>query len=460
MTSDAVDATLSATCWDLVVIGAGPAGSVAAIHAARAGARVLLVDKATFPRPKVCGCCLSDAGVREIESVLLPTDDRRPSGSRPHPERAGGAAIAPSVLVGLGAVPLRRMELRAGDTRVSLPLQGLCLSRAVLDAALVAEAEESGARFVPGVSARLGAPGETVAREQVHVGDTLVEAECVIIADGLAGAALAHRPEFREHVRDSSRFGAGVVLDAPEVRAGGEPCSNVPPGVVAMWVGRSGYFGAARLEDGRLNLAAAFDPAFVRAHGGPGPAAMTILAACDAPEIAGARDAKWRGTPLLTRRRTPAGSGRVLIVGDAAGYVEPFTGEGMTWAVRSAGLAAGCVLRFLRADPAKRARLLPGDDWARFHARMIIPARRGCEAAAWALRHPIATRIGAHAAASVPGLARWFSGGLWKPAPIRPPRSELANSAAPFDRSGPSTSRKPVVPAQPTAALAPIGGRA
>ena len=57
--------------WDALVIGAGPAGSVAARELARRGCRVLLVDKATFPRPKVCGCCVNGAAIRALERLGL-----------------------------------------------------------------------------------------------------------------------------------------------------------------------------------------------------------------------------------------------------------------------------------------------------------------------------------------------------------------------------------------------------
>ena len=52
--------------WDVIVVGAGPAGSLTARELARLGRRVLLVDKASFPRPKVCGCCLSGSALAAL----------------------------------------------------------------------------------------------------------------------------------------------------------------------------------------------------------------------------------------------------------------------------------------------------------------------------------------------------------------------------------------------------------
>jgi flavin-dependent dehydrogenase len=57
--------------WEVVVIGAGPAGSIAARECAKQGLRTLLVDKAAFPRPKVCGCCLNANAMATLERLGL-----------------------------------------------------------------------------------------------------------------------------------------------------------------------------------------------------------------------------------------------------------------------------------------------------------------------------------------------------------------------------------------------------
>src|SRR5690242_12505527 len=87
--------------WDAVVVGAGPAGSVAARELARRGASVLLVDRAAFPRRKVCGSCLNLRALATLAEVGL-----------------GGLAG------GLGALPLRGLSLAARGLRAWLPLPG------------------------------------------------------------------------------------------------------------------------------------------------------------------------------------------------------------------------------------------------------------------------------------------------------------------------------------------------
>jgi 2-polyprenyl-6-methoxyphenol hydroxylase-like FAD-dependent oxidoreductase len=107
-----------------------------------------------------------------------------------------------------------------------------------------------------------------------------------------------------------------------------------------MATGRGGYVGLVRVEDGRLDMAAAFDPVFVKSVGGLGAAAETILREVGWPAPPALAEEPWKGTPALTRRARRLAGHRCFVVGDAAGYVEPFTGEGMAWAVMSAAAVA------------------------------------------------------------------------------------------------------------------------
>ena len=113
--------------WDVIVLGAGPAGSLAARQLARGKLRVLLVDKVGFPRSKVCGCCLNQAALTTLADV----------GLRELPVRAG-------------AQPYNAFDLSVMGRRVRLQLPGgLALSRARLDAALATEAVALGAPSLP-----------------------------------------------------------------------------------------------------------------------------------------------------------------------------------------------------------------------------------------------------------------------------------------------------------------------
>ena len=120
-----------------------------------------------------------------------------------------------------------------------------------------------------------------------------------------------------------------------------------------MAVGKGGYVGLVRVEDGGLNAAAAFERRFLRVCGGPAGAASRILSGSGFPAVSAFGEAEWRGTVALTRTTRPVAADRVFLIGDATGYVEPFTGEGMAWA-----LDVGPSRRGTR--PAGRRRLEPG----------------------------------------------------------------------------------------------------
>jgi flavin-dependent dehydrogenase len=239
---------------------------------------------------------------------------------------------------------------------------------------LIEAAKVEGVEFWSGAAAVVGEEDDvqvTVRMAGRGQGEDVLGAQCVIVADGLAGTSLAKRSEFAVEERLGTRIGMAATLD----HRGGYAA-----GSIWMTSGTGGYVGVVRLEDGRLNVAAALDPGIVKARGGPGAAASCILHEAGMPRLDGLGEAKWKGTPGLTRRRCVE-SGRVLVVGDAAGYVEPFTGEGMAWAVACGeAVAAAAVGHVLHAG-------LEGF-WRVEHQRIVRSRQRVCGVVAWAVRRP------------------------------------------------------------------------
>ena len=361
--------------YDAVVIGAGPAGAVAARELARGGTSVLLVDKATFPRPKVCGCCLNGAALAALESVGLGHVSRQ-----------------------CGAVPLTAVRIAAGrrSAEPKLPA-GVALSREQFDVALIDEAVKAGATFRTGVTWRAGGVSPLLNgnewKEETGGLDPPL-ARITIRATGLAGNP--GRPA------RGSRLGAGVVVErAPDFFA---------PGTIYMATGRGGYVGLVRLEDGRLDIAAAFDAAFVRGSGKLGQAAKAILAGTGWPAIPDLEALPWKGTPPLTRRPAAVAGDRWFAVGDAAGYVEPFTGEGMAWAVASAAAVAPVALKAIVGWNDDLAR-----EWRRTHARLIGGRQGICRVVARVLRSPALTRIAVRTLSVLPLLSRPVVAALNRP---------------------------------------------
>jgi 2-polyprenyl-6-methoxyphenol hydroxylase-like FAD-dependent oxidoreductase len=225
------------------------------------------------------------------------------------------------------------------------------------------------------------------------------ETPVLVIASGLVSGNAEPEP--------GSRIGAGVVL----------PARTAPtfyqPGTIYMATGRGGYVGVVRVEDDRLDVAAALDPSFVKGEGGPGPAAEVILYSAGWPVPPGFADARWKGTPALTRRPRRLGGGRTFVVGDAAGYVEPFTGEGMAWAVMSAAALAPIAARAVRGWTPQHLR-----EWEATHRRVVGSRQRVCRVVAGVLRSPLLTGLAVRAIRWLPALSRPVVAALNRPSPL------------------------------------------
>ena len=205
-----------------------------------------------------------------------------------------------------------------------------------------------------------------------------VSAKVVLLAAGLTHRALWGKAEINTKIEPHSRMGAGCVLP--------EEAAALAPGVLQMAVGRGGYVGLVRVEGGEINLACAFDRALLQCRGGAAGVCQQILAEGGFAPLPALEVAAWQLTAALSRRTRPLAGHRLLLLGDAAGYVEPFTGEGMGWALTSSLAALPLVLRGLdHWDGAIEA------DWRRLHHRWVSQRQTFCRALALVLRNPRAT---------------------------------------------------------------------
>lgn len=342
--------------WDIAVIGAGPAGSWLAGLTAGAGVRCLLVDRSGFPRPKVCGGCLSARTVGQLEHAGIAADLRA-----------------------RGARRLERLSLSGWSRSVELPLPpGVAVSRELLDTVLVRSAIASGAHFLPGHRVVLDSErgGTDVRRLRLGGGGgPALCASIVVDATGLGGSLIGREAAPRR--RAGRRVGCSAVLRGSQ---------GFAPGVVRIAVGQWGYVGAAALEGDRLNLAAALDRVAVRELGLAEAVRRTLREAGGVIPDA-LPGAAWSATPPLTQRPATRATERLFAVGDAAGYVEPFTGEGIGWAMRSAALLAPIAVA--GAQHWSEGLIAA---WNATHDRELVRRQRGCRAIAWLSRHPWAAR--------------------------------------------------------------------
>ncbi len=365
--------------WDAVVVGAGPAGALAARQLARAGAGTLLVDR-TRVSPR--------------------------QGLRVLPERGGAGRVG-----GGGAGRFAAPAGRSADPPFCLACGratgGDCTAERDVGLA-------RGAGCGVGRSGR-GCGGVVCARVRGHAGGPLdrglhdshgrrgsagagARAVC-LAADGLGGRFLHRLPEHDPIVTRGSRFGAGTVVDAAS--------ATVDEGTITMACGPAGYAGLVRLEDGRLNIAAALDLPSARRAGGVGPAVIGLLRGNGIPIPDELASARWRGTAALLRRVRRVEGHRLLVLGDAAGYVEPFTGEGMAWAMVSSILIAPLALEGISGY---RGEI--GARWRAVHRRWIGRRQRLCRLSKWLLRLPLACRSVVAVLGQAPWLARPVTGAL------------------------------------------------
>lgn len=352
--------------WDLLVVGAGPAGSAAACRAATLGLRTLLVDRAAFPRGKVCGGCLSPLGLAAVDRLGLGSEVR-----------------------GMGAA-LRTLALTARGRTSHLPLRGgIAISRESLDTMLLHHAARCGAVVLESTVAMLAANERSHAIVLLRRGGeaTRVRAARVLVADGLSGSFLPKDGTWAPEITPRSRIGLGARLEASGAGR------TLADGVISMHCARGGYVGMVRLGDGAIDLAAAIDPEVLRLSESPAHAVNALLREANADVEPIHADTVFRGTGLLTRRRRAA-DGAVLVAGDAASYVEPFTGEGMSWALTS-GIAAA---EFVAVGGASGA-------WAAQCASLVARRQRGCRLVSLALRSPRLVGMACLALAFWPSMA-------------------------------------------------------
>ncbi|AXK32011.1 geranylgeranyl reductase family protein [Streptomyces armeniacus] len=310
--------------WDVVVVGAGPAGASAAYAAAVAGRRVLLLEKSELPRYKTCG-----GGIIGLSRDALPPGFELPLRDRVH------------------AVTFSLNGKLSRTRRSKRMLFGL-INRPEFDHALVQSAERAGAELRTGVTVSRveqhgpGVPDRRTVAVVLSGDEEPVLARAVVGADGSA-----------------SRIGSHVGVKLDQVDLGLEAEIPVPDSVAEDWAGRvlidwgplPGSYGWVFPKENTLTVG-------VISARGEGAATRRYLDDFVARlGLAGFTPSVSSGH--LTRCRTddsPLSRGRVLVCGDAAGLLEPCTREGISFALRSGRLAGEWAVRVAESHDAVDAR--------------------------------------------------------------------------------------------------------
>jgi len=319
---------------DVLIVGAGPAGSVCALLLARAGFDVLVIDRQEFPRAKPCGDCLSAGALPLLARLGL--DDVL--AALPHARLHGWRIVAP--------------DGTAFDADFN-NAHAVAVERALLDDALLRAARAAGARFLSHTRLEeLLFDGDVVTGARTCAGD--LRAGITIGADGLRSrvAALLHVRAAPGRRKLSLTWHVDLPVAA---RHHGE-----------MHCGDGVCFGIAPLhrDAQRCNVTMVADAQRFGRHVAGNAAAFAHSAASALPQLRGRLprelfDARRLGSGPFEQRVHRVVFDGAALVGDAAGYFDPFTGQGVHHAMSSAALLAPVVVHALHCGDTSAAQLLP-----------------------------------------------------------------------------------------------------
>ncbi len=308
--------------FDILIVGAGPSGSAAAISLRRQGFSVALLDRARFPREKTCGDCLLPEAISYLRQLGLADK------------------------ITTSAHPVEGLRVYScGGVDFDLPANILTLKRSTLDTLMARAAVDAGAVFCLDSVSGIESPPQSPLCIQLGQSQHKVCARIVLIACGAQSALLKRLGvvidsppsaiAMRCYVRSSAAIGTGILSYDRSVKPGfawifplGDSLFNIGCGTVT---------GANKLDGRSLRETfKRFTSSF--------PPAIELLRH-------GRIETPLRGFPIqcsLDRQSPPAG-GRILAIGESAGTTYPFTGEGIAPAIRSALIASEVVTEALHS---------------------------------------------------------------------------------------------------------------
>ncbi len=327
--------------FDVIIVGGGPAGASAAIELAASGARVLLAERERFPREKLCGEFISPECLEHFARLGVLERMNEGGGARVSETvfyaPSGRCVSVPSAWFGGGN--------NGGDA--------LGLSRAQMDARLLARAREVGVHVLEEASlAGVVSEGARVRGVRLHTsgGETReFRARVSLDATGRHRGLVRRAARELKGVADGGGIEARARLVAFKAHLEG---TRGAAGVCEIYFYPGGYGGLSPVEGGLSNLCFIARAGDVRAGGSDAERVMSEVVARNrraAHTLSGARArTRWLGVSVESfGRHEPAPFDGLLAVGDAAAFIDPFTGSGMLMALEGGQLAARAVTRWL-----------------------------------------------------------------------------------------------------------------
>ena len=348
---------MEAAQYDLIIVGAGPAGSACAITAARAGAKVLLLEKDHFPRQKVCGEFVSPESLGLLHGFL----------------KDGRFQSCPQVISSRIFLDNKTIALPVSPAAQSIP-------RFDLDAALFAAAQNAGVTAYEGV-----AVSEVQRDEVFHVRtpESTYAARTVVNATG----RWSKLTQFDVAGKDKW-IGLKAHFTEPS-----------PPQSVDLYFFPGGYCGVTPVGPNSINACA-----MVRAD-----AAHTLEDVFTKEPRLFQRSRAWKPlfstvtTSPLYFRESETESNGMFLVGDAAGFIDPFAGDGISLALQSGTLAAESIVPFLHGSCSLEE---AHQQYRTAYRKRFAPAFRNAARLRSALAAPKWIRSAALAFAAMPGVGK------------------------------------------------------
>lgn len=335
--------------FDLAIVGAGPAGSAAAITARRRGWSVLLIDKDEFPRHKVCGEFVSYESSRLLETLL-------------------GHKVT-------GRVPINRTRIFRGSSvhEGTVPSPAISISRYELDAALVRRATREGAILL---------------RERVRN----VERDSDGFVVNTIGSDVYARAVINATGRWSELTQQGTAGGKRWIGIKQHFTETSPPPSTDLYFFDGGYCGVQPIAENVINVCALADPAKV----------TKMLEVFGLSEPLRLRSSQWTAiteaittAPVIFRTPRPV-ENEIINVGDAAAFIDPFLGDGISIALQTGAFAAECLADHLEGRQTFSESLVR---FEREYRRRVTPAVRRA-----ALLRRMATSAPAWHTARIPGF--------------------------------------------------------
>lgn len=293
--------------YDVIIVGGGPAGSSCAAFCAAAGLRTLLLDRARFPRDKVCGDCVNPSCFPVLERL----------GVRKELRGLTHAKLATVDFIPLNGEAVSLSILEAGEISVK---------RSLLDDLLLRNAIAKGAEVLQETTVTAIEAGWIL-----HAETGSYRTRFLVGADG-RNSQVARVAGLRGNTRKVDRVALQTHLELPSWLRGR----------VALHLFPGGYAGYADVGGGELNICLV------------GQSNNLERLKKEAAKLFSISDCtRWNSVTPITRPDARVARDGVFLVGDAARVVEPFTGEGIYYALRSGELAADSVVRACRGEVSK-----------------------------------------------------------------------------------------------------------